>query len=354
MSRLGSETQTRHLQSAVRKFSMRETVWMHPICLVFKLELFGQDRMWKFDDKALLEFGERILEDLRQGKHRHADIQTPWGDTYNSIPSEVSMKRMQGFIMALRTSWEFWSQTGRQVEQWSQQLDDETRGYLRAFLSGTVEFDSDTISKLRTYMEFLHGLFTSSRAALLLCMARVEFLLNVAPWGDIAPQDYDTLRLRAFQALTNICLAWHTLMRSSWTVACWARSACDALQEHKCLHGSAPDDGHRYNYPADMIDAGEQAHFADTQYSNVESFRKLREDEVRVFFLDCPAGRELFDDCYSIDYWVRTHAQMAKTMSNFRSVNEERPFTSPSSKTRPQRRCPKMMPGRVQFSSGHL
>ncbi|KAK7741599.1 hypothetical protein SLS63_001156 [Diaporthe eres] len=43
--------------------------------------------MWEFDDKALLDFGERILEDLRQGKHRNADIQTPWGDTYNDMPS---------------------------------------------------------------------------------------------------------------------------------------------------------------------------------------------------------------------------------------------------------------------------
>lgn len=228
--------------------------------------------------------------------------------------------------MALRTSWEFWSETGSQVEQWSQQLDDETRGYLRAFLSGVVKFDPDRFSRVQRYMEFCHGLFTSSRAALLLCMARVEFLLNVAPWGEIAPQDYDTLRLRSFQALSNIGLAWNTLMRSSWTVAYWARSACEALWRHEDLYRSAPDDGHQYSYPEDMINAGEQAHFEDTQYSSGESFRKAHENKPWDSILVCSVERELFDDCCSIDYWARTHAQMAETMSNFRSVTGGKPL----------------------------
>lgn len=319
------EKETKHIQSAVRKLSMRETAWMHPICLVLKLELFGQGQTWKFDDNALLEFGERILQDLRQGKYPNADIQTPWGDTYNEIPGEVSVKRMQRVIMAFRASREFWSQTWRQVEQWSQQLDDETRGYLRDFLSGTVEFDSDSIPRLQKYMGFLHGLLTSSRAALLLCMARVEFLLSVAPWGEIAPQDYYTLRLRSFQALSNICRAWNTLMRSSWTVAFWARTAREALWRRGSLDQNAPDDGHRYNYPEDMIDASDQAHFADTQYRSGESSRKAHEDRLLDFILTASEDQELFDDCWSINHWARTHTQMAATINKFRSANGGKP-----------------------------
>lgn len=156
-------------------------------------------------------------------------------------------------------------------------------------------------------------------------MARVEFLLNVAPWGEIAPQVYDTLRLRSFQALSNICLAWNTLMRSSWTVAYWARSAREALWRHEDLYRSAPDDGQQYSYPEEMVDAGEQAHFADTQYSSGESSRKAHEDKPWDSILECSVERELFDDCCSIDYWARTHAQMANTMSNFRSVTGGKP-----------------------------
>ncbi|KAI7787108.1 hypothetical protein LA080_001200 [Diaporthe eres] len=188
------EKETKHIQSAVRKLSMRETVWMHPICLVLKLEIFGQGGMWEFDDKALLDFGERILEDLRQGKHRNADIQTPWGDTYNDIP-----------------------------------------------------------------------------------------------------------------------------------MAYWARSAREALWRHEDLYRSAPHDGQQYSYPEEMIDAGEQAHFADTQYSSGESSRKAHEDKPWDSILECSVERELFDDCCSIDYWARTHAQMAKTMGNFRSVTGGKP-----------------------------
>lgn len=114
-------------------------------------------------------------------------------------------------------------------------------------------------------------------------------------------------------------------MRSSWTVAYWARSAREALWRHEDLYRSAPDDGQQYSYPEEMVDAGEQAHFADTQYSSGESSRKAHEDKPWDSILECSVERELFDDCCSIDYWARTHAQMANTMSNFRSVTGGKP-----------------------------
>lgn len=324
MEKLGSKKETKYIRSAVRRLSKGQTGWVHPFCVFLQLEVHGSGQRWDLDDEALLKFGERILEDLRQEKHRHAGIQTPWGDTYNGLPSEVSIKRIQGVIAALRTSREFWSQTLRQAEQWSQQLGAKNRGYLRDFLSSTVEFED---SRLVRYVEFLHRLFTSSRAALLLCMARVEFLLKVAPWGESAPQDYDTLRLRAFQALSNVCLAWHALMQSPWTVAYWARSAGRNLRGHEYFHDSTPnDDDHRYNFPEDMIDRSEQAHFADTQYTNGEYFQSAHMCEAWDFIRRYPTGKELFDDCYSIHYWVRTRAQMAQVMTDFRSVKGVKPF----------------------------
>lgn len=135
---------------------------MYPVCVVLDLGRPGKSQPLNLDDEALLEFGKRVLGDLRQGKHSHANIQTPWGDTYSSIPSEVSIKRLQVATKTFLTSWEFWSQSRHQVEQWSQRLDDETCNYLRAFLSATARFRP---SKLQLYAEFLLRLFTSSQAS---------------------------------------------------------------------------------------------------------------------------------------------------------------------------------------------
>lgn len=296
---------------------------MHPVCVALELPLPGDKTQWDLDDKALLEFGEQVLEDLGQGKHHHEGIQTSWGETYGSIPSEVLMKRLHGVIKALRASWEFWSQTRHQVEQWSQRLDNETRVYLRAFLSDKVEFDP---SKSGEYMEFVHRLFTSSRATLLLCTARVQFLLSVAPWGETAPGDYDTLRLRAFQALSVVCSAWNMLMELPRTVALWVESACEALRRQESTHESAPDDGHRYDYPEDMIDADEQADFVNTQYSNGEYFQSAAMRDAWDFIRIQPTARDLFDDCYSIDYWGRTHVLMGNTIETFKSIKGGKPF----------------------------
>lgn len=203
---------------------------MHPVCVVLDIERPVEAQPQNLDDGALIEFGERMLRDLRQGKHCQADIQTPWGDTYYGTNSQESIERLQVAIKVFRASWEFWSQTRHQVEEWSQGLDDKTRRYLLGLLSATAKFRP---AGLQRYADFLIRLFTSSRATLLLCMARVTLLLSIAPWGEAAPEEYDNLRLKAFQALKEACWGWHMLMRPSWTIVFWVSSAFTAFDRQR-------------------------------------------------------------------------------------------------------------------------
>lgn len=299
--------------------------YMHPVCMVLGLSRPGKAQLREFDEEALLDFGEHVLEDLRRRVHRRSDIQTPWGDTYGSITDEVSIERVQGVLEALRTSWAFWSQTRRQVDEWWQQLDDEIRGYLRDFSSTKVEFDQ---TKLEWHMQFLHSLFTSSRAVLLLCMARVTFLLYVAPWGETAPEDYATLRLRAFWALRDACKSWHLLVRKPWSVAYWVKSASIALDRQglRFVDDSAPEDGLSYDYPEDMIDADEQADSEDAEFRNSEFFPQKSKRGVWDFFKAQPAQWELFNDCYSMDYWYRAHDAMRRKVQWYKSINGGKPL----------------------------
>lgn len=298
--------------------------YMHPVCMVLELSRPGKAQLRELDDEALLDFGEHVLEDLHRGVHCRSDIQTPWGDTYGSIPNEVSIERVQGVLEALRTSRTFWSQTRRQVEQWWQRLDDEIRVYLQDFSSATVEFDQ---SKVEWHMQFLHSLFTSSRAVLLLCMARVTFLLYVAPWGETAPEDYATLRLRAFWALRDACKSWHLLLRKPWSVAYWVKSACIALDRQKLfIDDRAPDNGLTYDYPKDMIDADDQADPEDADFRNSEFFPQKSKHGVWEFFRAQPAQWELFSDCYSMDYWYRAHYAMRRKVQWYKSINGGKPL----------------------------
>lgn len=172
---------------------------MHPVCVVLDIERPGEKQPQNLhDDKAWLELGQRTLGDLGQGKRCWPNMQAPWGDTYNGINNEGSIKRLEVAIKAFQTSWEFWSQTRHQVREWSQGLADKTRSHLLAFLSDTAKFCP---AGLKRYVDFLIRLFKSSRAALLLCMTRVTLLLSIAPWGETAPEEHDGLRLKALQAL---------------------------------------------------------------------------------------------------------------------------------------------------------
>lgn len=298
---------------------------MHPVCMALGLSRPGEAQLREFDDEVLLKFGEHVLEDLRRGVHRRSDIQTPWGDTYGSITDEVSIERVQGVLEALRTSWAFWSQTRRQVDQWWQRLDDGIRGYLRDFSSTKVQFDH---SKLEWHMQFLHSLFTSSRAVLLLCMARVTFLLHVAPWGETAPEDYATLRLRAFWALRDACKSWHLLVRKPWSVAYWVKSASIALDRQglRFVDDSAPEDGLSYDFPEDMIDADEQADFEDAEFRNSEFFPQKSKRGVWEFFEEQTAQWELFNDCYSMDYWYRAQDGMRRKVQWYKSISGGKPL----------------------------
>lgn len=344
------------LQRVVQAMTKSKVAWMHPVCNVLGLSRPGEAHDWGFDDEALLDFGGRVLKDLRRGVYRRSDIRTPWGDTYGSIPIEVSIERVKGVLEALRTSLAFWSQTRRQVKYWWRRLDEKIRVYLQDFSSTTVEFDQ---SKLEWHMQFLHSLFTSSRAVLLLCMARVTFLLYVAPWGETAPEDYSTLRLRAFWAMRAACEIWHLLVQEVWSVAYWVNSACIALdrlrdagkswhllarkpwsvaywvksacialdrQEFSLVEDRGPDDGLSYDYPRDMIDADEQADSEDADFRNSEFFPKKSKRGVWEFFKAQPAQWELFSDCYSMDYWYRAHSAMCCQMEWYKSINGGKPL----------------------------
>lgn len=320
----GLKREAEPLQRAVQVTSRSRVAWMHPVCMVLGLRRPEEAQLQEFDDEALLEFGQHVLEDLRRGVHRRSDIQTPWGDTYGRIPNEVSVERVQRVTMALRTSWAFWSRTRCQVEQWWQRLDDGTRGYLRAFVSDPVEFEEP---KLKWYMQFLNSLFTSSRAVLLLCMARVTFLLYVAPWGETAPGDYATLRLRAFHVLRDACWSWNMLVRNFWSVACWVKSAYRALVWQNIHLDRAPDDGRRYIYPEDMIDSDEQAADSeDAEFTNSELFDPEEKEDVWQFFKAQPTEWELFNDCYSMDSWTRAHVAMGHHVRGYRSAIGGKPL----------------------------
>ncbi|POS71795.1 hypothetical protein DHEL01_v209809 [Diaporthe helianthi] len=291
------------------------------------------------NDEALLELGGRILGDLLQDKHCQADIQTPWGDTYIRTTNEASIRRLGIAIRAFKISWEFWSQSRHQVEEWSQRLDDKTHDCLRAVLSATANVHP---VGLQRYADFLIKLFTSSRAALLLCMARVTLLLSIAPWGETAPGDFDSLRLEAFQALKEACWAWHMLMRPSWTIAFWVKSACTALDRQRQSGCWLDGSGRTYDFPEDMIDVGKTPPI----YNNYDYFQWTRKSKVRRFLRDKPDQQAMFVDCYFIDHWTWSHV-----MNRSRAGS---PLTSPSYKTSSQRRCPSKKPCRWLFHSGLL
>lgn len=172
-------------------------------------------------------------------------------------------------------------------------------------------------------MQFLHILFTSSRAVLLLCMARVTFLLYVAPWGETAPEDYSTLRLRAFWAMRDACVSWHLLVQEVWSVAYWVKSACTTMdmQRRKFVDVRALGHRLRYDYPEDMVDVDEQPDPEDADFRNSEVFPQKSKRGVWEFFRAQPAQWELFSDCCSIDYWFRAHDSMCHQMEWYRSIN---------------------------------
>lgn len=305
------------IQLAVQFILESDVDWMHPICTVLGLRRPKEAQLQEVDDEALLDFGERVLEDLRRGLHRRPGVQKPWGETYGSTPNEVSIERVQEATKTLRTSWAFWSQSRRQVEQWWQGLDDEARDYIQAFLSGAVVFDQ---SRLECYTSFLHRLFTSSRAVLLLCMARVTFLLYVAPWGETAPEDYASLRLRAFRVLREASLSWSLLVRKTWSVAYWAKSAFKEMRIQEFY------DRRRSVYPEDNIDADEQADSEVTDFMNSERFSSEEKRDLLPFFGAQLAEWELFNDCYTMDYWIWIHDMMGRIVKWYRSINGGKPL----------------------------
>lgn len=222
--------------------------------------------------------------------------------------------------MGFRASLRFWNDTQAQVRSWSEKLSNEARSYLQDFYSGESDFDR---SKMHNYMETLHRLFTSSRAVLLLCMARVTFILCVAPWGSEIPNGYQSVQVKAFRGLVRACWGWHELVHRQWTVGVWIRSAC---REHFGHQQGSDDDAsihdNVYGYPDEPTDPEDQADFDDivSHYRTGFDIQDSSKRQVWKYLSDNIPAWAIFDDCYIIGHWARTHDLLRIAMWRYRKI----------------------------------
>ncbi|KAJ0114206.1 hypothetical protein J7T55_008042 [Diaporthe amygdali] len=259
------------IQARLLFISNFTTAWMHPVVTVLhkvEVKVFWDDNHL-IDNQLILELRE-ISHGLSKGLISIPAVGSERRGEYYKVHQSAEKAACRVRAAAdkleggLAVCWRF----KHQVQAWWDDLGYRQQEDFKFFLMQKGKADA---SKSTTYVRFLHLLFTSSRAVLLLCIERLSAVLDVAPWADkITIKPYDQLRLRSLDALREACMVWDELMRQKTTVGHWAKLAS-------------------------TLTSGQDANI-------------------------------ILNDCSSIGHWFRTHVQMRLSMERLKLIQRGKPL----------------------------
>lgn len=116
------------------------------------------------------------------------------------------------------------------------------------------------------------------------------------------------------------------LMRPSWTIMFWLKSACTALDRQRQSGCWVVGDAGTYDFSRDMLGVFGGPDNGNQSYSVYEYFRLTRKGKFRRFSQGNTDLWEMFQDCYLIDQWMCTHVMMTSVMSSFRPFKGGKPL----------------------------
>ncbi|KAK2604043.1 hypothetical protein N8I77_007003 [Diaporthe amygdali] len=218
----GLEREVWKMQATLLYISSMSTAWMHPVMTILQ-KVDTTDNFW--DDSQLMRELREISHGLSKGLISIPDDGSEREGEYYKVPKDAKKASFRVRMAADRLEGKLavWRRLKDQVQAWWDDLGYKEQEDFKSFL---VQKGSADASKSTIYLRFLHLLFTSSRAVLLLCIERLSAVLVVAPWPDkITMKSYGDIRLRSLEALREACTAWYWLMRRKTTLGHWAKLA---------------------------------------------------------------------------------------------------------------------------------
>lgn len=240
--------------------------WMYPVVAVMQ-KVDDKKDFW--DDDQLIRELREISHGLSKGLISIPDEGSEREGEYYIVPqnAEKAARRVHTAADKLEGKLAVLRRFDHQVQMWWDSLGHEEQEDFRS----SMQKGRADASKFTTYMRFLHLLFTSSRAVLLLCIERLSAVLEVAPWADkVTMKTYNVLRKVSLNALREACTAWRMLIRQKKSVGYWAKLAST---------------------------------LAGGQDANI-----------------------ILDDCFRIDHWLRTQWQMAQSMEELKVILRGKPL----------------------------